>query len=103
MIACTSPALIVRSTPLRISRPPAAATRAWRFLTSSRDIFLLSNVLVTNFVGKTGRARIDESVGRGQRLAVFFFCFHEQFQDLLSILGGFFVSGAVRMASAPFR
>src|SRR6266513_828682 len=38
MMAWTSPALMVRSTPLRISRPPGAATRAWRLFTSRRAI-----------------------------------------------------------------
>src|SRR3954463_6225166 len=40
MIACTSPGLIVRSTPLRICRCSPVATRAWRFLTSSSAISL---------------------------------------------------------------
>src|SRR6185312_10011923 len=40
MIAWTSPALIVRSTPLRISRPFGAATRAWRLEISSIAMFL---------------------------------------------------------------
>src|SRR3954447_9023425 len=38
MIAWTSPMSTVRLTPLRICRPPGAATRAWRFLISSRAI-----------------------------------------------------------------
>src|SRR3712207_1132546 len=54
MVARTSPRLIVRATPLRISRPLVALTRARRFLISSRAIGPLS--VVGNPLYQTSRA-----------------------------------------------
>src|SRR5215211_7721079 len=66
MIACVSPALMVRSTPLRISlAPPSAATETCRSLISKVDMWwVLRGLFVVGCASGTG----DGQLGLHRRL-----------------------------------